>query len=133
MLKVSATDSEILDYVDEWALLLENEDYEATFNFTKQNKKRGWTPELIKQVIKSYGDCETTQKVTLFNNGLSIDGVGNIDKGIQSKEVNWFDEKGGYIWYDLNIDNYISDLTATFDFKKTYEEIYVFLNEIYVM
>ncbi len=133
MLKVTATDKEVLDYIDDWASLLEREDYEAAFNHTKQKKSLGWSPELIKSVIKSYADCEPLQKVTLFNNGLSIDGQGKIEKGIQCKEVTWLDEKGGYIWYDLNIDNYVSDLTATFDFDKTDDEISVYLNEIYVM
>ena len=133
MLYTDATDEEILKYIDEWASLLEKEDYEGTFYFTQHKKKSGWTPELIKLVIKSYADCEPFQKVTVSNNGLSIDGQGNIEKGIQSKEVTWLDEKGGYIWYDLNIDQYISDLTATFDFDKTDKEISIYLNEIHVM
>ena len=133
MLKVSATDAEILDFIDEWVLLLEKEDYNAAFSFTKQNKNNGWTSEFIRQIIKSYGDCESSQKITLLNNGLFIDGVGNIEKANQRKEITWYDEKRGDIWYDLNIDGFVSDLTALFDLEKTDEGIDVFLDDIHVM
>ena len=133
MLKSTATDKEILEFIDRWAALLAKEDYLAAFDFTEHIKSHGWSPALIMKVIKSYGDAETTQKVTLSNNGLAIDGAGNIDKAVQIKEVEWIDETRGYIWYDLNIDNYVSDLTATFDVDKTDSAIRVFLNDIHVM
>lgn len=133
MLNLSATDEDILEFIDKWASFLEKENYDAAFNFTKQNKSQGWTPELIKEVIKSYGDGETSQTVTLTNIGLAIDGAGNIEKAVQRKEVTWFDATRGYVWYDLNIDNYVSDLTATFDLEKTDSEILVFLDDIHVM
>lgn len=133
MLKSDATDEEIIVFMDGWVLLLEKEDYFAAFNFTKHNSSMGWTVELIKDVIKSYGESESTQKVTLKNNGLSIDGVGNIIPSTQRKSVTWYNNKIGDIWYDLNINGYISDLTATFDLVKTDSEIIVFLNDIHVM
>jgi hypothetical protein len=133
MLKSSATDGEILEYIDNWVALLEKEDYHTAFKFTKHIKRQGWTPEFIREVIKSYGDDESSPKVTLSNNGLSIDGAGNIEKATQRKEVTWFDETRGDVWYDLNINGYVSDLTATFDLQKTDTEIHIFLDDIHVM
>ena len=39
----------------------------------------------------------------------------------------------GVIWYDLNIDGFVTDLTATFDLFETPEGISVQLNDIHVM
>lgn len=133
MLKTSATDKEILEFIDQWALLLEKEDYDAAFNMTSHDSAMHWTPELIKEVIKAYGGSETTQKVTLLNNGLAIDGRGEIEVANQRKEVTWFDDKKGDVWYDLNIDGYVSDLTATFWLEKTDNELVVILDDIHVM
>ncbi len=98
MLKVSATDEEIIEFIDQWASLLEKEDYDAAFKLTSHNSTMGWTSETVKEVIKAYGDCEITQKVTLSNNGLAIDGRGEIEKATQRKEVEWFDNNNGDIW-----------------------------------
>lgn len=133
MLKNSATDEEILRFIDKWVSLFETEDYYAAFNLTQHKKATSWTPLLIREIIKSYGDCEPSQKVTLTNNGLCIDGADNVHPATQSKEVTWYNEKHGDVWYDLNIDGYVSDLTALFDLEKTDTEINVFLDDIHVM
>jgi len=133
MLKSSANNAEILEFIDQWILLLEKEDYYAAFKMTKHDSAMGWTPELIKEVIKAYGDSEPTQKVTLLNNGLAIDGRGEIEKAVQRKNVIWFDKTKGDIWYDLNIDGYVSDLTATFEIEKKADEILIILDDIHVM
>ncbi len=135
MLKSDATNEEIIEFIDKWALLLEIEDYHSAFNFTQHNTSMGWTAEIIKELIKSYGDCEPLQKVTLFNNGLAIDGAGNIHPATQRKEVDWAEDDAdkGDIWYDLNIDGYVSDLTATFWLEKQNDELIVILNDIHIM
>ncbi len=133
MLRSNATDKEILEFIDTWASLLEKEDYKSAYNMTKHTPIMRWTVTLIESVIKSYGDIEPTQKVTLLNNGLAIDGQGNTENSIQKKTVIWYDEKRGDIWYDLNIDNYVSDLTATFDIERNEVETSVILNDIHVM
>jgi hypothetical protein len=135
MLKADATNQEIIEFIDKWALLLESEDYQSAFNFTRHNTSMGWTAEFIELVIKSYGDGDPTPKVTLANNGLAIDGAGNIHPAIQKKEVDWgqdIPEKGD-VWYDLNIDGYVSDLTATFWLEKQNGELIVILNDIHIM
>jgi len=39
----------------------------------------------------------------------------------------------GDIWYDLNIDGYASDLTATFFIQKRTDGLVLVLNDIHVM
>lgn len=91
MLEVSATAEKIIEFIDYWTFLLEQGDYIAAFNLTTHDSAMGWTPELIREVIKEYGDSEPTQKVTVFNNGLAIDDRGEIERAVQRKEVDWFD------------------------------------------
>jgi len=62
-----------------------------------------------------------------------MDGLGNIENAVQRKEITWYDKKRGDIWYDLNIDGYVSDLTALFDLEKTDKEIHIFLDDIHIM
>lgn len=133
MLMASATNEEVLEFIDSWALLLEMEDYNAAFDLIKHSPEVGWTSQLIKEVIKAYGDGDSTQKVTLLNNGLATDGRGVIEKAIQRKDVNWYNETKGDVWYDLNIDGYVSDLTATFWLEKKDKEMLITLNDIHVM
>ena len=61
----TVTDSELIAFVDCWAALLEEENYEAAFEFTAHIPKMQWTPSLVKYVIKRYGEADPNQKVTL--------------------------------------------------------------------
>lgn len=55
----------------------------------------------------------------------------------QKKDVNRYPSPRhggiGYIWYDLNIDGVVSDLTATFDIQVDSGGLVVVLNEISVI
>jgi hypothetical protein len=88
----------------------------------------GWTPELIRQVVKSYGDAVPTQRVTLVGKPTDI---------TQRKEVTRWEKnrmKGiGEVWYDLNIDGFASDLTATFWIVESGDGVTLRLNDIHVM
>lgn len=88
----------------------------------------GWTPVLIERVIKSYGDAFPAQRVTL--NGKPTDIT-------QRKKVTRWPENRlkviGQIWYDLNIDGFVSDLTATFWIVSTGNGLVLRLNDIHVM
>ena len=64
--------------------------------------------------------------------------VGEPTDITQRKEVDrWQPPRGsgvvGEIWYDLNIDGFVTDLTATFDLFDTPAGITVRLNDIHVM
>ena len=121
------SDSQLIAFIDEWAGMLEREDYQAAFAFTDHIGAMGWTPTLIGEVIKAYGDGEPTQRVTVKGVPTDIN---------QRKEVSrWPTNKHGFfgeIWYDLNIDGRASDLTATFGLKWAINGVTVHLDDIHV-
>jgi hypothetical protein len=124
----TCTDQDLIALVDRWASLLEKEDYSGAYQLTEHDLAMGWTPELIRKVIKSYGEALPTQRVTLAGKPTDI---------TQRKEVTRWPEnrlKGvGDVWYDLNIDGFASDLTATSWIVSTPEGFVLRLNDIHVM
>ena len=122
------TDDGLLAYIDRWAALLEAEDYEGAFRHTAHNEWMHWSPSLIHEVIKRYGDARPSQRVTLEGRPSDVS---------QTKKVTRYPSRrpggDGYIWYDLNIDGLATDLTATFSLARTREGIVVTLDDIHVM
>jgi hypothetical protein len=88
----------------------------------------GWTPDLIRSVIKDYGNASPAQRVTLEGKPTDV---------TQRKEVSRWSQNRlksiGEVWYDLNIDGFASDLTATFWIVSTEKGIALRLNDIHVM
>ncbi|HEU0300529.1 MAG TPA: hypothetical protein VFR37_13760 [Longimicrobium sp.] len=123
----TVTDEELIAFVDEWAALLEQEDYDAAFAHTDHVPQMGWTPELLRDAIQGYGGANAGQRVT-------VDGVPT--EVAQRKEVDRWpaNDHGvfGEIWYDLNIDGRASDLTATFALQHTDGGVAVLLDDIHV-
>lgn len=105
----TATDHELIAFIDSWVSLLEKEAYSEAYELTDHDPSMRLTPELICKVIKSYGKASPTQHVTLSGKPTDI---------AQSKEVTRWPQNHlrgiGEVWYDLNIDGFASDLTATF-------------------
>ena len=124
----TSTDHDLIAFVDRWAILLEKESYVEAYQLTDHDPSMRWTPELIREVIKSYGDASPTQRVTLAGKPTDIS---------QRKEVTRWPQnrlKGiGEVWYDLNIDGFASDLTATFWIVLTPAGLILRLNDIHVM
>ena len=124
----ASSDSEILAFVDGWAALLEREDYQAAFEFTDHVPGSSWTADLIRDVIKAYGEPGASNRVTVAGGPTDI---------AQRKEVvrRRNDERRylGYVWYDLNLNGLASDLTASFDLIETTRGLSVQLNDIHVM
>lgn len=124
----NATDAEIVHFIDHWVRLMEAEDYDAAHAYTAQSQHMGWTPELMCQVVKSYDECLSTQRVTLEGRETEI---------YQRKEVYRYPENRhgciGYVSYDLNIDHVVSDLTATFDIRSDDNGLTLVLDDIHVM
>ena len=122
------SDDELIAFIDKWAALMEVEDYEAAFAYTDQVPQMGWTPELLRQVVKGYGEALDGQRVTVAGEPTDIQ---------QRKKVDWWEPNRlneiGEIWYDLNINGYTSDLTATFRMVKTVKGMVIRLNDIHVM
>ena len=127
-LPTTVSDPELIAFVDRWATLLEQDDYEAAFAFTDHTPEMGWTPSLVREVIQCYGDANPHQRVT-------VAGV-PTDVTQRKKVLRWPTNAHGYfgeIWYDLNIDGQASDLTATFDLKWAEHGVTVHLNDIHVL
>ena len=128
LLPDDASDAAILAAVDRWAALLEDEEYEAAFNATEHDPAMRWTPELMRDVIKQYGDAEPGQKVTLDGKPTDI---------TQQKSVHRFPKNKhgfvGHVWYDLNINGLASDLTATFGLRADSGGLVFVLDDIHVM
>jgi hypothetical protein len=127
-LPANASDADLIAFADRWADHMEEEDYEAAFLHTEHTPEMGWTPDLMRAVIKTYGDARPSQKVTLKGKPTDI----SQRKKVHRHPPNDFNSIG-WIWYDLNIDGYASDLTATFHFKMVPAGILVFLDDIHVM
>lgn len=124
----STPDPELLSFIDGWAALMEQENYEAAFAYTDHSPEMGWSPALLREVVKAYGDARPHQKVTLAGVPSDVS---------QRKDVTRWEENRlgeiGEIWYDLNIDGVASDLTATFGIVHASEGLIVRLNDIHVM
>jgi hypothetical protein len=118
----------LIAFADKWAQLMELEDYEAAFAFTQHIPEMKRTPTLLRDVVKAYGDAEPTQRVTVLGKPTDI---------TQRKEVDRWPTNAhgavGEIWYDLNIDGFVSDVTATFVILETDDGLNIALNDIHVM
>ena len=127
-LPTTASDDELLQFADGWVRLMESEDYAAAFNYTGHDPYMRWTPDLLREVVKAYGEGKPTQRVTLDGKPTDVH---------QRKEVTRWGENRpggiGEIWYDLNIDGYVSDLTATFAIQPGADGLTVVLGDIHVM
>jgi hypothetical protein len=123
-----ATDEELITFAVRWAELMESEEYAAAFAFTWHTPEMNWTPERIREVVKAYADADPAQKVTLNGTPTDIS---------QRKHVARWPRNAhgavGEIWYDLNIDGLVSDLTATFVILDDSDGLLIALNDIHVM
>jgi hypothetical protein len=123
-----ATEQDLIAFADHWASLMEAEDYAAAFDFTAHVPEMKWTPELIRDVVKAYGDADPSQKVTLAGTPTDINQRKIIDRWPRNPHG-----AVGEIWYDLNIDGLASDLTATFVILDDPDGLKIALNDIHVM
>ena len=128
LLPLDSSDANLIAFADRWASLMASEDYAAAFAFTEHDASMKWTADLIRDVVKAYGDAAPSQRVTLVGRSTDIS---------QRKDVDRWDANAygavGEIWYDLNIDGVVSDLTATFTLIQRADGLAVELNDIHVM
>ena len=68
----NASDAELIRFADHWAALLEAEDYQGAYDVTDHIPEMKWTPILIREAIKGYGDGLPQQKVTLIGKSTDI-------------------------------------------------------------
>jgi hypothetical protein len=125
-LSQSATDEQLIDVVNQWVRLLEVQEYEQAFALT-EHESTGWAPELLRQFIEQYGDAVPNQRVTFLGTPTDI---------TQRVEVSrWPEHNGaiGEVWYDLNINGVVSDVTATFYICVVPDGLVLSLNDVHVM
>ncbi len=128
LLPHNASDADLIAFADRWAMLLESEDYAAAYAFTDHDPEMKWTPALLCEVVKAYGDAVPGQKVTLYGKPTDI----MQRKKVHRWKPNAYDAVG-QIWYDLNIDGSASDLTATFTIIQRPDGLSIELDDIHVM
>ena len=126
----NATDAQLISFLDSWVGLLSQRRFADALAAVEAEPY--WNAELLAEIIDRYGDAENNQ-VTLTNNGTAVDGAGKVSAFEQRKEIDWFAEERAEIWYDLNINGVVSDLTATFTVTKTAAQLTITLNDIHVM
>jgi len=127
-LPTTATDEELISFIDQWAALMELEDYEYAYAFTGHFPGQQWSPSLMRDVIKAYADSYPQQKVTLHGKSTDITQRKTVSRWSRNEH-----HEIGEIWYDLNIDGYVSDLTATFRIIEHDAGLEIKLNDIHVM
>jgi hypothetical protein len=127
-LPATATDADLIAFADGWAALMEREEYAAAYAYTDHIPEMKWTPDLLRQVVKSYGDARDEQRVTVSGVPSDVSQRKQVDRW----EANRYAEIGE-IWYDLNIDGVASDLTATFRVVRVADGLIVRPNDIHVM
>ena len=125
-LQKTSTDDEFIEHVNRWVKLLESEDYQSAFSMFETSES--WTPNLLKDVIKTYGDEDPDQKVTLLAAPTDIEQRKNVDRW-----ENPTNGRFGAIWYDLGINGLVSDLTATFDILERDGGLVIALDDVHVM
>ena len=87
-----------------------------------------WTPELIRKIIQSYGEENSSQRATLEAAATDIHQRKNVDR--------WDDAPNrslGEVWYDLGIDGQASDLTATFTIRERDGGLVLILNDVHLI
>lgn len=116
----------LIGYVDLWVSRLEQEDYSGALAMV--DYPAGWTPDLLRDIIKVYGEESPTQRVTLAAAPTDVH---------QRKEVDRWDDAPngslGEVWYDLGINGLKSDLTATFTLREPAGSLVLILNDVHVM
>lgn len=126
LLPTTATDAEMIRYIDDWVSKLEAEDYNAAIAMVEYESD--WTGDLLRRVIKSYGDALPSQRATLAAKRTDVSQRKKVDRWDAAP-----DGALGDVWYDLGIDGFTSDLTATFRILPRPGGIVFRLNDVHVM
>ena len=127
-LPATVTDADLIAFVDRWTALLEREEYQAAIDFTDHIPEMKWSPSLVREVIKTYGEANPNQRVTVEGVPTDITQRKHVDRWPTNSHGCF-----GEVWYDLNINGQASDLTATFELKRADGGVTVHLNDIHVM
>lgn len=129
-LPADASDADIIQHIDKWVGLLEQRKFVEALAVIPGTDPI-WDADLLAEIISDYCTDENNV-ITSFNNGTSIDGLGQVRPDYQRKEVDWYDQHGS-VWYDLNVNGLVSDLTATFTITKKAAQLVITLDDVHMM
>jgi hypothetical protein len=136
-LPLEASDQEILDAVREWVGLLIEERYTDAYEFlSHEERSHGWTPELIATLIQNYGSPEPLESTEVFKVTSLEDAKVDPPRYMPLRQdVHRYGKHypEGYIWFDLPLNGYASDLTATLEFRVRKNHFVFELTDIHVM
>ena len=132
ILPIDASEDEIKFFIIEWNQLMAQEKYAEALNMIPYDifySEVNWTPELLKSVVYGYGIIGMTREEVEKEFGSADYKITSIytskDKqrildGIDiSYEYKWVkDGDLGVIYYDVPLNDEISDLTARFIIRK---------------
>lgn len=136
-LPLEASDQEILDAVREWVGLLIEERYTDAYEFLYHEESlHGWTPALIATLIQNYGSPEPPESNEEVFKVTSLEDA-KVDPPrympLRQDVHRYEDDPEGYIWFDLPLNGYASDLTATLEFRVRNNHFVFELTDIHVM
>ncbi len=135
-LPLEASDQEILDAVREWVGLLIEERYTDAYEFLYHKEGSSyWTAEMIATAIHYYGSLEPLEGGEICKVTPSEEAVVDPPTSMPLRQdVQRYEEDlEGYVWFDLALNGYASDLTATLDFRVVQNHFVFELNDIHVM
>ncbi len=123
-----SSDQQLLEIVHEWVRLLEADKYGEAFSLIAPMPDTGWTPDFLKEFVAGYGDEEPGKHVTLEGKSTDISQRIKVTRWAQnsSSEI-------GEVWYDLNINGFATDITATFSIFVVSDGMVLKLNDVHVM
>ncbi len=127
LLPLNASDSQILDAVQDWAACLVAENYGEALALI--DARPHWTPELLRTVITNYGSIEPMRDGSKYRvTPLSTAHGGPTPR----HEVDRAHDRIS-VWYDLPLNGEWSDLTAIFDVIKKENVLSLMLVDVHVM
>jgi len=133
LLPLSPSESDVFAVVGHWLDLLAADDFYSAFALTAQDEAAGWTPELMRRVIRGYGlvdDPKHDCKVTSRDRAL----------GSPEREMNMWTPIArpaghcaiGWVAHSIPLDGKWSDLSVTFEICKRESHCFLELDEIHV-
>jgi len=131
------SDEEILEVVRRWSDTIAKGDYHGALAMVHAPD---WTAELLQRTVAGYGDPDAPEQphhVTLLEFARYRPGDKPINNPWPRHEIDRSVSPDGKenisVWFDLPLDGYWSDLTATFDLNPKGEAFVLALNMIHVM
>ncbi|QKD02965.1 hypothetical protein EB235_16845 [Mesorhizobium loti R88b] len=132
-----ASDEDILAVVRRWSDTLAAEDYEGALAMVHAPD---WTADLLQRTIAGYGHpepAERVHKVTPLASARYYPGDEPVNNPWPRHKVDRDTLPDGEpyisVWFDMPLDGYWSDVTATFDLDRDGETLVLALQMIHVM